>query len=152
MLRLFLVAPDGWLGRAICAADEQKCFEIIRFRSFQHFREKKLQGILIVQWTTKEIVTEINRYERQPQGLSFIVYCPELVRRTVAENEAIRFALLQFGTVAVFSQRRELPTILSVLCRCRNQFHPLSPPQRDWTQIIYDSLPWKNQQLATRDE
>jgi hypothetical protein len=148
MIPLFLVVPDRRLSWAIHVADEQRRFETVRFRSLQHAiekgnSEKNSSEIIIVQWTTEEILVELtqnelfNRFRHSPR---FIVYCPELSQKTVDEGEEIRFALLQLGVIAVFSQFRELPVILSMVQRYTNRF---PPPQKQWSQVIYDSLPWK---------
>jgi hypothetical protein len=148
LIPLFLVVPDSRLVRAIHVADGQHRFETIRFRSLQHALEKRNseenpRGLLIVQWTIKEISAELMRnkpfysfhyYSR------LIIYCPELSKKTVAEGEEIRFALFQLGVIAVFSQFRELPPILSILQQQANRF---PTPQKQWAQTIYDSLPWK---------
>ena len=148
MIPLFLIVPDRRLSWAIHVADEQRRFETVRFRSLQHAIEKRNFEknpfrIFIVQWTVDEILVELareepfNRFRYSPH---LIVYCPELSQKTVAEGEAIRFALLQLGVIAVFSQYRELPAILSMVQRYANRF-PL--PQKQWSQMIYDSLPWE---------
>ncbi|MDR0704842.1 MAG: hypothetical protein LBF88_07630 [Planctomycetaceae bacterium] len=148
MISLYLVVPNRRLSWAVRVADEQRRFEVVRFRLLQHVIEKGNTEenpckILIVQWTTEEILRELarnepfNRFRSSPR---LIVYCPELAQKTVEEGEEIRFALLQLGVIAVFSQFRELPTILSMVQRYANRF-PL--PQQQWSQVIYDSLPWK---------
>jgi hypothetical protein len=148
MIPLFLVVPDRRLSRAIRVTDEQHRFEVVRFRSLQHAIEKgnpeeNPSRIFIVQWTTEEISVELARNEPFNRCRYFprlIVYCPELSQKTVAEGEEIRFALLQLGVIAVFSQFRELPAILAMVQRYANRF---PPPQKQWSQVIYDSLPWK---------
>jgi hypothetical protein len=148
MIPLFLVVPDRRLSWAIHVADEQHRFETVRFRSLQHAiekgdSEKNSSGFLLVQWTTEEILAELTRnkpFNQFHHSLRLLVYCPELSQKTVAEGEEIRFALLQLGVIAVFSQFRELPAILSMVQRYANRF---PPPQKQWSQMIYDSLPWK---------
>ncbi|MDR1963474.1 MAG: hypothetical protein LBQ50_06820 [Planctomycetaceae bacterium] len=144
MIPLFLVVPDRRLSWAIRVVDEQNRFETVRFRSLQHALEKRNPAeLLLVQWTTEEIIAELSRqnpFEPLHRLSPLIVYCPELPQKTVAEGEAIRFALLQLGVTAVFSQLRELPSILSMIQR---HFNRVPPPKKEWTQTIFDSLPWK---------
>ncbi|MDR2439693.1 MAG: hypothetical protein LBE12_10050 [Planctomycetaceae bacterium] len=145
---LFLVVPDRRLIQAVHVVDDQHRFETIRFRSLQNALEKEnsernVSRLLIVQWTVEEVLVELSqnkRFNLCHYSSRLIVYCPELLQKTVAEGEEIRFALLQLGVIAVFSQFRELPTVLSILLRCANRF---PPPQKQWSQLIYDSLPWK---------
>ncbi|MDR0338327.1 MAG: hypothetical protein LBI18_14720 [Planctomycetaceae bacterium] len=148
MIPLFLVGSDRRLGLAIRVVDERQQFEVVRFRSLQHALEKGISEensfkILIVQWTTEEILIKLagnSLFNRFGYSLHVIVYCPELSQKTIEEGEEIRFALLQFGVVAVFSQFRELPAILSMVQRYATRF-PL--PAKQWSQAVYDSLPWK---------
>jgi hypothetical protein len=148
MIPLFLIVLDRRLSLAVRVADEQHRFEVVRFRSLQHAIEKgnaeeNSSKILIVQWTTKEILLELAQnksFNRYCYSQRFIVYCPELSQKTVDEGEAIRFALLQLGVIAVFSQFRELPAILAMVQRYANRF---PTPQKQWSQTIYDSLPWQ---------
>jgi hypothetical protein len=148
MIPLYLIVSDRRLVRAIHVADEHHRFETIRFHSLQHALEKgnsvgNPSKLLIVQWTAEEIPAKFA--QNKPFNPSYyssrlIVYCPELSQKTVAEGEEIRFALLQLGVIAVFSQFRELPPILSMVQRYANRF---PPPQKQWSETIYDSLPWK---------
>jgi hypothetical protein len=148
MIPILLVVPDRRLALAIHVADKQHRFETIRFQSLYRALEKinsegNQSGLLIVQWTSEKILAELTQKEsfnRLHYSSRLIVYCPELSQKTVAEGEEIHFALLQLGVIAVFSQFRELPSVLSMVQRHANRF---PPPQKQWAQAVYDSLPWK---------
>ncbi|MDR2754499.1 MAG: hypothetical protein LBC20_02220 [Planctomycetaceae bacterium] len=145
---LFLIVPDRRLIRAIHVADEQHQFEITRFRSLQHALEKgntdkNSPRLLIVQWNSEDILKELAQnksFNPIPYSSRLIVYYPELSQKTPAEGEEIRFALLQLKIITVFSQLRELPSVLDIAQHYANRF---TTPQKQWTQIIDDTLPWK---------
>ncbi len=125
VVRIVLVAADNRLNRAIWAADRAGRFEVARFRNFDrawHRAAEHPGSVMIAQWTVAEVLdrlatTEIVR-RTAPAKIPLFVYCPELPRRTVDEGEEIRFALLQYGATAVFSQMRKLPGFLDMIYRC----------------------------------
>jgi hypothetical protein len=150
-IRLIVVAQNNRLSRAIYAADELKRFEVIRFRTLQNVVEREnATGLFLVQWMVGEIQTELTRNSSNSWRQCFsrmIVYCPELSQKTVTESEEIRFALYQLGVVTVFSQLRELPAILSIIHRYAKRF---PPPPKEWTQTVYESLPWKKAKIVDK--
>ena len=141
-VRLLLVAPDNRLTRLIRADDRENRFEIVRFRDFEKARQRARTPpgcALIVQWTVEEILDRLSQGV-PPRVAPLFVYCPELPQKTVTEGEEIRFALLQYGATAVFSQRRKLPGFLDMIgCYARR----FPPPEKHWTQAVEESLPWK---------
>ena len=140
-IRLLVVAPDNDLLRAIRVADRNRRFEPVRFRSFETVLEKAdCTGFPIVQWSVDEITERLTLPLRLSRNVPFMVYCPELPRRTVTEGESVRFALLQYGASAVFSQLRKLPKFLDLVCRYAQRF---PPPEKHWSEAVNDSLPWK---------
>jgi hypothetical protein len=105
-----IVAPDGHLAQSLRFYGA----ESVRFTSFENAAAKtEPNKILLIQWSVAEIIERLKTSEKLERP--FIVYCPELPLRTVKEGEEIRFALLQLGAAAVFSQIRQLPDILPLL-------------------------------------
>ncbi len=115
---IFLIAPDNRLAHAIWSESHDARFDVIRVGDFD--RAKKLAAecpgsVLLAQWNVDDILERLAQSDTRDLDAPLFVYSPVLQKLTVKEGDDIRFALLQFGAAAVFSQLRQLPGVLEMV-------------------------------------
>lgn len=122
-IRLFLAAPDSRLIRMIRILDERNRFETIRFPTLEAALEKGKNDpgvVLILQSSYDDLARRIEtlaRFGTRFFAARLFACVPDLAVRTPAEDTEIRLVLSEIGVTAVFSQRRELATLLSTFER-----------------------------------
>lgn len=143
-IRLHLVAPDGRLARSIRVLDSKNRFATTRFATIDaalHKSRNDLGVVLLVQCSYDDLsrgIEALTRFGIRFFSSRLFVYVPDLPERTTVENEDLRLALLEIGVTAVFAQRRELASLLSVFERYAARFPAPSKEYRS----VREFLPW----------
>lgn len=155
-VRLFIVATDKHLVRAMRVLDRRKQFELTRFHSLKNAVEKSKFDrhiILLVQYFSEEITELFPVFQTLTSSFfssRLFVYVPDLPKQNRTVSEAIRFAFLQLGTTAVIASQQELKSLLPAFVEASKKTPSESLTKcdlfrnEDLIRSLHHRLPWSD--------
>jgi hypothetical protein len=145
-MNLYIVSRNLRLLRWVRVVDVLGEFNIVRFSQLLAASEMARQdsnSIVLIDWGSVEVVEgigELSDDRFRSVKSRFFICVNDLQLLSNADAESIRFALLQTGVGGVFSQLKELATLMPLFS---NYSKNINPKKQELFKSVWESLPWK---------